>query len=105
MKPLTLASLGTPKDVAEKMMGSHWTLKVWKDANIWGFYLTCRELPLLNILETFLDGIEKEVDHPMFGGKAKVSWAKGQNTPKPVTYPIQRFKKVPYWKLGELQKK
>ena len=82
MKPLTLASLGTPKDVAEKMMGSHWTLKVWKDANIWGFYLTCRELPLLNILETFLDGIEKEVDHPMFGGKAKVSWAKGQNTPK-----------------------
>lgn len=55
-------------------MGSHWTLKVWKDAHIWGFYLTCRELPHLNILETFLDGVEKAVDHPMFGGKAKVRY-------------------------------
>ena len=67
--------LGIPKDVAEKMMGSHWTLKVWKDAHIWGFYLTCRELPHLNILETFQDGVEKNVEHPMFCGKAKVCFA------------------------------
>ena len=59
--------------MAAKMIGTNWTMKIWSDYQIWGSYLTCRELTGLNILVTFLEGVEKAVDHPMFGGKAKVS--------------------------------
>ena len=31
-----------------------------------------QELPHLNMLDVMTEGVEKCVDHPMFGGKAKV---------------------------------
>jgi hypothetical protein len=39
------------------MLGTHWAIKIWKDADFWGFYLTCREMPNLNLLDTFLGSI------------------------------------------------
>lgn len=68
----TWVAMGLPNEELEKLVGSHWTMKVWKDGNLWGGHMTCRENPAYNCLETFVDGVEKTVDHPLFGGKAKV---------------------------------
>ena len=64
---------GVAKDLACKILGSQWTLKIWKDEDdIWGCYLRCRELPHLNIGNSFVEGTEKKLKHPMFGGTCKV---------------------------------
>ena len=34
----------------------------------------CREIPELGAFEAVTDGVEKTVDHYLFGGKAKVSF-------------------------------
>jgi hypothetical protein len=47
-------------------------MKVWNDGNLWGGQVTCAEYPEFNCVESFPDGVEKVVDHPLFGGKAKV---------------------------------
>ena len=54
------------------MVGSHWTMKLWKDGSLWGGHITCQEHPHFNSLETLTEGVEKSVDGPMWGGKAKV---------------------------------
>ena len=64
--------LGWPKEELEKLVGSHWTLKVWNDGNLWGGHMTCREHPAFNCFDVVAEGVEKTVDHPLFGGKAKV---------------------------------
>jgi hypothetical protein len=64
--------LGVSKDVCSRIMGSQWTLKVWNDKDIWGLYLRCREIPRLNLWNSFVDGVEKRMDHPLFGGSCKV---------------------------------
>jgi hypothetical protein len=47
-------------------------MKVWKDGKSWAGHLTCREIPEWNNLDIFTEGVEKNVDHPVYGGKAKV---------------------------------
>jgi hypothetical protein len=60
------------KEEAEKLVGTHWTMKVWQDGDAWGGHVFCHEDPKFNCVEVFTDGVEKSVDHPMFGGKAQV---------------------------------
>ncbi len=64
--------LGLEKEKAQKALGSHWTMKVWNDGTQWGGHMTCKELPHLNYLDVITEGVEKCVDSPLFGGKAKV---------------------------------
>ncbi len=42
----------------------------------------CKELPNLNNIETFIEGIETNIQHPFFGGKAKVSLTERQTDRK-----------------------
>jgi hypothetical protein len=77
-------SVGFAKEEVEKLAGSHWTIKVWSDGNLWGGHMTCKEHPELNSLEVFNLGVEKSVDHPIFGGKAKVVCHKNGDTFKTV---------------------
>jgi hypothetical protein len=67
-----LVYLGVPKDICSKILGSQWVMKVWKDDEIYGCYLKCRELPHLNLWEGFALGDEKRVTLDILGGKAKV---------------------------------
>jgi hypothetical protein len=73
LKLLSLLLPGTEKEEAAKVTGSHWTMKVWNVGNVWGGHVTCQEHPEFNCLEMFTDGVEKAVDNPLYGGKAKVS--------------------------------
>ena len=58
--------------MAKKLLGSHWTMRIWRDGDIWGASFMCREYPHLNTLDTMTEGVEKTVKHYMFGGRAKV---------------------------------
>ena len=56
------------------MVGSHWTMTLWKEGEEgWGVHFVCRELPQLNYVESGVVGVEKIVENPTFGGKTKVS--------------------------------
>ena len=79
-QPLSLSWLttkititGVPKEQVEKTVGSHWTMKLWKDGDQFGGHITCQEHPQFNSLEVMTEGVEKCVDSPIWGGKAKVS--------------------------------
>ena len=63
---------GADKDDFDKVVGTHWSMKVWKDGQSWGSHISCKELPDMDCLETFTEGEEKSVDHALFGGKGKV---------------------------------
>ena len=58
--------------MANKLLGSHWTMRIWRDGDIFGASFMCREYPHLNTLDTMTEGVEKTVKHYMFGGRAKV---------------------------------
>ena len=76
--PLELKScftLGVSKDVAKRLLGSHWTMKIWKDEEIWGCYLRCRDMPHLNLWNSFVEGEEKRIEHALLGGFCKVKKA------------------------------
>ena len=62
---------GADKDDFDKVVGTHWSMKVWKDGQSWGSHISCKELPDMDCLETFTEGEEKSVDHALFGGKGK----------------------------------
>ncbi len=68
---------GVEKDTASKALGTHWAVKVWRDGNIWGAHFTCQELPHLNSLSAAAEGVEKCIDEPIAGGKAKVKLNQG----------------------------
>ncbi len=68
---------GVEKDTASKALGTHWAVKVWRDGNIWGAHFTCQELPHLNSLSAAAEGVEKCIDEPIAGGKAKVNLNQG----------------------------
>ena len=48
-------------------------MKIWRDDEIWGIYLKCRELPQLNLWNSFVIGEEKRLTHELLGGAAKVN--------------------------------
>jgi len=73
VKLAAVFSAGWPKEELENLLGSHWTMKVWSDGNLWGGHMTCMEHPEFNCFEVMTLGVEKTVDHPVFGGKAKAS--------------------------------
>ncbi len=50
--------------------------------NVSVFLKICKELPNLNSIETFIQGIETNVQHPFFGGKAKVGLTERQTDRK-----------------------
>ena len=59
--------LGVPRDLAHQMLGSYWTLKIYKDGELWGFYLKCLQIPSLNIWISFAEGEEQCIEHEIFG--------------------------------------
>ena len=65
--------LGVENDRALMAKGSHWTMKIWRDGDLWGGHFTCQELPHLNHLDVMTEGSEKCIENPLAGGKAKVS--------------------------------
>jgi len=69
-----LVSIGVSKDVARNLLGSLWTLKIWKDDDIYGCYLKCRELPYFNIWDSFVVGETKKVNLHLLGGSAKLTF-------------------------------
>ena len=62
--------------MAKRLLGSHWSLRIWRDGELWCCSFMCREIPELGAFEAVTDGVEKTVDHYLFGGKAKVSFVK-----------------------------
>ena len=68
-----LFGLGFPEEECNKICGTHWTMKVGmpEPGKIIG-WICCDEMPEMNSLQTYCEGVEQEIDHPYFGGKAKV---------------------------------
>jgi len=74
-----LIHLGVESTLAKRLLGTHWTMRLWRDGELWGASFMCREYPHLNTLETMLEGVEKMVTHYMFGGRAKLVFTKSGN--------------------------
>jgi hypothetical protein len=56
------------------------------DGDQYGGHITCKEHPQYNSLENFTEGVEKCVDSPFWGGKAKVifrEWCKSSQHVNP----------------------
>jgi hypothetical protein len=83
--------LGVEKDKAQKALGSHWGMKVWREGDKWGCHFTCRELPHLNSLEVSAVGVEKCIDSPLTGGKAKLHVKKLSDTEFSTTIQSEKF--------------
>jgi hypothetical protein len=45
---------------------------MWQDGELWGIHVTCQELPIMNVMDSFKEGVEKMIPHPLVGGKATV---------------------------------
>ena len=59
--------------MAKGLLGTHWTLSIsFVEGNL-VVYFKCDEMPELNLLDTYTEGVEKQMNHAMFGGKATVS--------------------------------
>jgi len=84
-------NLGVEKDTASKALGTHWAVKVWRDGNIWGAHFTCQELPHLNSLSAAAEGVEKCIDEPIAGGKAKVTFKKTGEAEFSTTIQSEKF--------------
>ncbi len=56
------------------------------------FFKICKELPNLNSIETFIEGIEINVQHPFFGGKAKVNQQRDREAERPKDRNTERKK-------------
>ena len=73
---------GCPKSEAEQMKGTHWKSRVEKVGE--GTYvgcITCEECSAMNSVETFKEGTPKEIDHPLWGGKATINFSRtGDNS-------------------------
>ena len=65
--------LGVDSTFAKKMLGTHWSMRIWSEEDLWGTSYMCKEYPHLNMCETMHAGTDKMVTHFMFGGMAKVS--------------------------------
>ncbi len=65
---------GLDKVSATKLLNTHWTMRIWQEEDkSWGCLFTCKELPHLSIMENVREGMEQNISHPLFGGKAMVS--------------------------------
>ena len=64
--------LGLAKDVAQRVYGSIWTIMFYKDKELWGFYLKCREHPQFNLWHSFVIGEESCIDNELLGGNIRV---------------------------------
>ena len=64
-------ALGVSKDLSHQVLGSRWTLKIYKEDELWGVYLKCWHIPSLNMWTSFAVGEEKCMDHEVLG-KMKV---------------------------------
>ena len=54
-------------NVAESLLGTHWTAKPTLSGNTLKTEMTCQELPHLNTVLGGAFGEKVETDHPMFG--------------------------------------
>ena len=61
-----------PEDEAKKLKGTHWTTTITFENGAFVSDSKCQEKPEMNVIDNFVEGVEKEFDHPMVGGKAKV---------------------------------
>ena len=65
--------LGVGYAMAEMLLGTHWTMRIWTEGNIIGFHLKCQEHPQLSLMETLIEGVEKKVEnHFLFEGYTRV---------------------------------
>ena len=60
--------------MAKRLMNTHWTMRMWKDGDIWGVSYMCREIPHLNSFHTFKVGKETRLTHFFLGHDAPVSY-------------------------------
>jgi len=58
--------------MAKKLLGTHWSMRVWREGELWGISLMCVELPHLNTFETMSVGVELCMERFFFGGRAKM---------------------------------
>ena len=59
--------------MAKKLLGTHWRTTIAYDGtNKLVIHFTCEEMPSMNMLDTYVEGQAKAVDHPLFGGKGTV---------------------------------
>ena len=64
---------GCPADMAKQLLGTHWRMTLSYDGdNRIVTHVTCEEMPAMNMLDTYVEGQVKTVDHPLFGGKGTV---------------------------------
>lgn len=83
--------LGVGKEEAEKFLGTHWTLKLWKDGDVWGGHFTCQELPHMNSVQTLVEGVSKTIDDPLWGGKATIVFKQTSDTEFVTTINSEKF--------------
>lgn len=67
-----ISSLGVDSIVCHRLLNSHWTLRMWRDGEIWGLSYMCREMPHLNTFHTFRPGQECRATHFVLGRDAMV---------------------------------
>lgn len=67
---------GFPEEECKKIVGSHWKMRVEKVDGKWVGAICCEEMPEMNNIDSFSEGVEKCMDHPLFGGKAKMIFHK-----------------------------
>jgi hypothetical protein len=61
-----------PKEQASPFLGTHWMHKFFQSTpGVWCSFVTCQEMPSLNVLDTFSHGEEKDIDSPLLGGKTR----------------------------------
>jgi hypothetical protein len=71
-----LINMGVDSTMASKLLGTHWSMRIWCEDNLWGCSFMCKEHPHLNSFDTMEEGVESTVYHYMFGGKAKLVFKK-----------------------------
>ncbi|TRY77037.1 hypothetical protein TCAL_15937 [Tigriopus californicus] len=80
-----LVKTGIPKEQAQSFVGVKSTMRLELHDGNWIYDLKCPEMPGLNTLAAFKEGVETEVDNPAFGGKAKMVFTtSGPNTFKSI---------------------
>ncbi len=60
------------------MNGTHWKMRLEKCDDRWVGMICCEECSEMNNLDSFTEGVDKEIDHPLFGGKATVRVQKNE---------------------------
>lgn len=64
---------GIPSSAANGLLNSHWYVKVRQVDDHFVCTWRCEEMPEMDSVMSFQEGVVSKVDCPLFGGKAKVT--------------------------------